>query len=73
MSLISLTVLPLDDLSAREAGRFRAMRAAAGLSCPPSDMMIAGITAVAGAALATRNTRDFEGLPIRVIDPWRVG
>lgn len=67
----ALTVLPLDDLAARETGRFRAMRAAAGLSCPPSDMMIAGITAVAGATLATRNTRDFEGLPVRIVDPWR--
>ena len=67
----ALTVLPLDDLAARETARFRAMRAAAGLSCPPSDMMIAGIAAVAGAALATRNTRDFEGLPIPLIDPWR--
>jgi predicted nucleic acid-binding protein len=66
----ALTVLPLDDLAARETGRFRAMRAAAGLSCPPSDMMIAGIAAVAGAVLATRNIRDFEGLPIRLVDPW---
>ena len=47
------------------------MREAAGLSSPPSDMMIAGIAAVAGAALATRNTRDFGGLPLEVIDPWR--
>lgn len=67
----ALTVLPLDDLSAREAGRFRAMREAAGLPSQPSAMMIAGIAAVAGAALATRNTRDFEGLPIQLIDPWR--
>lgn len=67
----ALTVLPLDDAAARAAGRLRAMREAAGLSSPPSDMMIAGIAAVAGAALATRNSRDFGGLPLEVIDPWR--
>ncbi|MBX3481670.1 MAG: PIN domain-containing protein [Caulobacter sp.] len=69
----ALAVLPLDDLAAREAGRFRAMRAAAGQSCPPSDMMIAGIAAVAAAALATRNIRDFEGLAVRIVDPWLGG
>lgn len=66
----ALTVLPLDDPAAREAGRFRAIRTAEGLTAQPSDMMIAGIVAVAGAALATRNVRDFEGLPILVQDPW---
>ena len=68
----ALTVLPLDEPAAREAGRFRALRVAAGKTAQPSDMMIAGIVAVAGAALATRNVRDFEGLPIPVQDPWRV-
>ncbi len=69
----ALTVLPLDDLAARETGRFRAMRAAAGLSCPPSGMTIAVITAVAGATLATRNTRDFEGCRSSLLTrDWRV-
>lgn len=68
----ALTVLPLDEAAAREAGRLRALRVARGLAAQPSDMMIAGIVAVAGAALATRNVRDFEGLPIPIQDPWRV-
>lgn len=67
----ALTVLPLGDQSAREAGRLRAVREAAGLSAHPSDMMIAGIAVAAGAALATRNTKDFEGLSLQLIDPWR--
>ena len=67
----ALAVLPLDDIAAREAGRFRALRQAAGLGAQPSDMMIAGIVAVMGSSLATRNVRDFEGLPFEVIDPWR--
>ena len=71
--IAALKVLPLDDAAAREAGRLRALREASGLPSQPSDMMIAGIAAVAGAALATRNTRDFAGLPVEVIDPWRAG
>jgi predicted nucleic acid-binding protein len=35
-------------------------------------MMIAGIADVAGAALATRNVRDFTGLPIAIENPWQV-
>ena len=67
----ALTVLPLDETAAREAGRFRALRMAQGLTTQPSDMMIAGIAAVAGAALATRNVRDFALLPIALQDPWQ--
>ena len=69
----ALTVLSLDEPAGREAGRLRALREAAGSACQPSDMMIAGIVSVAGAALATRNVRDFSGLPIQVLDPWRAG
>lgn len=67
----ALLVLPLDDASARESGRLRALREAAGLHAQASDMMIAGIVRLAGAALATRNGKDFDHLPIEVIDPWR--
>jgi len=63
-------VLPLDEDAAREAGRLRAMRNAAGLGAPLPDMMIAGITLVAGASIATRNVRDFSGLPLTIVDPW---
>jgi predicted nucleic acid-binding protein len=62
-----------DDVIAqlrRDARRKQGGRAAEGLSSPPSDMMIAGIVAVAGAPLATRDIRDFSGLPIALVDPW---
>ena len=68
---VALGVLPLDEPAARETGRLRALREAAGLASQPSDMMIAGIAAVAGAALATRNQKDFGALPIELLDPWR--
>ena len=67
----ALGVLPLDEPAARETGRLRAMREAAGLASRPSDMMIAGIAAAVGAALATRNIKDFAALPIELLDPWR--
>jgi len=66
----AIGVLPLDELAATRAGRMRADRESAGLSSHPSDMMIAGIAAAAGAALATRNVKDFAGLDLDVRDPW---
>jgi len=65
-----LPVLALDNVAARECGRLRAMREAIGKAATPSDMMIAGIASAMGAALATRNVRDFEGLGLNLIDPW---
>jgi predicted nucleic acid-binding protein len=35
-----------------------------------ADLQIAGIVAAHGLTLATRNTRDFVGLGIAVVDPW---
>jgi len=34
------------------------------------DAQIAAIARVAGAAVATRNTADFEGCGVTVVDPW---
>jgi predicted nucleic acid-binding protein len=69
--IAALAVLPLDESAASRAGYFQAARRALGFMPGASDMMIAAIAATAGAALATRNVKDFEGLPIRIIDPWR--
>lgn len=69
--LEALNIVPLDEAAARVAGRFWAMRQASGLSSQPPDMMIAGIAAAAGATLATRNIKDFEHLPLPLVDPWR--
>jgi predicted nucleic acid-binding protein len=65
-----LPVLVLNEDAARHAGAFRAARARAGASVASEDMFIAGIAASAGAAVATRNLRDFTGLPVEVVDPW---
>jgi predicted nucleic acid-binding protein len=34
------------------------------------DTMIAGIVLASRATLATRNTRQFDDLPISLINPW---
>jgi toxin FitB len=65
-----LALLSADPLAAREAGRFQAMREANGLASTPSDMMIAGVAAVANATLATRNISDFTLLPVSTVNPW---
>lgn len=67
----ALTVLVLDDIAARRAGQLRAKRDVSGMPTTASDMMIAGIVTSVGATLATRNIKDFETLPIQLIDPWR--
>lgn len=36
-----------------------------------ADAMIAAICIAHGAALATRNTDDFDGLGMTLIDPWK--
>jgi predicted nucleic acid-binding protein len=35
--------------------------------------MIAAICAAHGAILATRDTKDFEGLGIALVNPWQAG
>ena len=65
-------VIPFDISAAHLAGRFRAKRKSEGVAPADSDMMIAGIVASKNAVLATRNIRDFAGLPIQAIDPWRM-
>ena len=66
----AVTVLPLDEAAATYAGAFRAEREGMGLPTTPSDMMIAGIVMQNSGSFATRNSRDFAYLPIKVIDPW---
>lgn len=65
-----LQVLAFEGTAARLAALYRARRDALGRPSSGADMMIAGICGVAQASLATRNPRDFEGLPLTVIDPF---
>lgn len=52
------------------AGEVLGTRAAIGRPMATPDAQIAGICLTRGAALATRNTKDFEGLGLTLINPW---
>ena len=66
-------ILTFDRHSAMETGRLRARRESAGRPISLQDAMIAAICLAHGAALATRNTKDFEGLDLRLINPFEGG
>ena len=62
--------LPFDSAAVRACAVTAATRRAAGRSISQSDGQIAAIARSRGAAIATRNVRDFEGAGIEAIDPW---
>lgn len=51
--------------------RIVSSRKAAGRPITVADAQIAAICLTRGATLATRNTKDFDGIELRVVDPWR--
>lgn len=64
-------ILPFDSAAARDYADIAAARRRSGRPISEADAQIAAITRSRGAALATRNVRDFAGCELRVIDPWR--
>jgi predicted nucleic acid-binding protein len=63
-------VLPFDREAANAAARLGAIRRLSGRPVEIRDSQIAGIVAMRRATLATRNVRDFEGLDLRIVNPW---
>lgn len=63
-------VLSFDEEAGRRAAGMAAKAQQAGRSVEIRDVEIAGIAAARRASLATRNTRHFEALGIRLVDPW---
>jgi hypothetical protein len=63
-------ILPLDQSAAALAGVMAAQRRRAGRTVEIRDVLIAGIVSARKASLATGNGRHFEGLGLRIIDPW---
>lgn len=56
--------------AAIEYGRIVALRTRIGRPISIADAQIAAVSALAGATLATRNVRDFEGVGVDLVDPW---
>ena len=63
-------ILPVGLEEAEGASRLRARARQSGRALDLGDALIAATAAVNGLALATRNTGDFEGLDLEVINPW---
>jgi predicted nucleic acid-binding protein len=65
-------ILPFDtDAASAYAGLFT-IRRKAGRPSAPLDLMIAAIAHAQGAAMVTRNTTDFEGCGLTLINPWNL-
>lgn len=65
--------LTFDNSAALLAGRLRAKKEGMGRPVSVQDAMIAAICLVHGATLATRNVRDFEGLDLKLVNPFEAG
>jgi len=63
-------ILPFDEDAARVFASLVASRDRAGRPISQFDAMIAAIARSHRAAVATRNTADFDRCGISVIDPW---
>ena len=65
-------ILPVRRAEAHQAAVFRVRAHRAGHVLDLGDALIAGTAKANGLSVATRNVRDFDGLGLDVIDPWRL-
>ena len=70
--LFSDRVWPFDSDAAGVYAVIAAQQRMAGRSISQFDCRIAAIAQARGAAIATRNVRDFEDVGLRVVNPWVV-
>lgn len=62
-----------DEQAARALATIMAARRRIGREVSkPVDAMIAAVAASRGMAVATRNTSDFQGMGIELVNPWDV-
>ena len=63
--------LPITRAEARTSARLRWRAHRSGRVLHVADALIAATAAVQELTLVTRNVRDFEGLGVPVVNPWR--
>jgi predicted nucleic acid-binding protein len=63
-------ILSFDEDAARAFAQVAANRRGKGRPIAEFDAQIAAIAHSRGAALATRNTADFEDCGVRLVNPW---
>lgn len=63
-------IVPVDAKIARASGDLRAHREVQGRHVAQADMLIAATALITGRTLVTRNTRDFEGCGVALLDPF---
>ena len=73
VALFGGRILPLDAEAAKVFAKTCASAQAHGNAMEFADCAIAAIAGAHGFAVATRNTRDFKGAGVEVIDPWAFG
>jgi predicted nucleic acid-binding protein len=71
LSAYADALLPFTASAAERYGEIVSSRESIGRPIAVLDAQIAAICADLGSTLATRNVRDFEGLDIELIDPWK--
>ncbi len=63
-------ILPFDSAAAFAFGKISGQRKSLGRPISTADAQIAAIAQVHGFRLVTRNTADFEGCGVDVVNPW---
>jgi toxin FitB len=70
LTLFGGNILPFGIEAAMKFGEISALRNGMGRPIMRLDAMIAAICLVHGATLATRNVRDFDGLGLKLVNPF---
>lgn len=63
-------ILPIGRPEAQQAAMLRGQARRSGRVLHLADALIAGTAKAHDLSVATRNTRDFEGLDVEAINPW---
>jgi predicted nucleic acid-binding protein len=63
-------IFPFDEPAARAFAQIASARRRTGRPMAEFDAQVAAIARVHGSAVATRNTDDFAGCGIRLVNPW---